>query len=446
MLSAPPHAQPFDQPTGDPEAQRREQDLLLRRAFEDAPIGMALTSLNGQWLRVNQALCEIVGYTESELLATTFQAIPHPDDLSQTLEITRQLLQGERARCQYEKRYLDRLGHSVWVSVTVSLVRDEEGHPRMQLAQIQDVTERVRAGEALRESEALLRATQEIANVGSWAWDCQRGTVTWSEELYRICGLASSAEVTYGRCLNIIYPDDRDRIAAALETAVRQGGTFNFNHRIVRPDGSVRDLHGRGRIVMGAKGVALRILGSLQDVTERRLAEELERQQTETLQAIFDHIPAMVTLTDAWGRPVFANREWSRVSGWTLEKGRSLDLFADLYPCVEDRERMKDFISAASGSLGDFQMRTRDGRALDTTWACVALSDGSVVGIGQDVTDRRRLSRNCARRRSWKPSVAWRAGWRTTSTTCSPSSRITAGSFRKRSRPAARRSPTWAKS
>jgi two-component system cell cycle sensor histidine kinase/response regulator CckA len=391
MLSAPPPSHSIDPPTGAVEGQHREQELLLRRAFEDAPIGMALTSLTGQWLRVNQALCEIVGYTESELLATTFQAITHPDDLAQTLEITRQLLAGECVRGQHETRYLDRLGRGVWVSVTVSLVRDDEGRPRMHLAQIQDVTERVRATEALRESEALLRATQEIANVGSWARDCQRGTVTWSEELYRICGIEPSAEVSYELYLSLIHPDDHDRIAAALETAVKQGGRFSFDHRIIRPDGSVRHLHGRGRVVMGENGVARRMVGSSQDVTERRLAEELETQQTETLQAIFDHIPAMITFTDAWGRPVFANREWRRVSGWTLEEGRSKDFFAELFLSAEERDRMSEFRRAASGSLGDFQMRTRDGRALDTTWACVALSNGSVVGIGQDVTDRRRL-------------------------------------------------------
>src|SRR6202022_3286542 len=73
------------------EQELRDREALLRGAFDDAPIGMALSGVSGQWVRVNQALREIVGYSESELLATTFQAITHPDDLAQTVELHRQL-------------------------------------------------------------------------------------------------------------------------------------------------------------------------------------------------------------------------------------------------------------------------------------------------------------------------------------------------------------------
>jgi two-component system cell cycle sensor histidine kinase/response regulator CckA len=246
------------------EQELREREALLRGAFDDAPIGMALTAPSGQWMRVNKALCEILGYSEPELLATTFQAITHPDDLERGIELHRGVLAGEYSRYQYEKRYMHRLGHHVWVSVTVALMRDELTEPRHQVVHIQDVTERV-----------------------------------------------------------------------------------------------------------GAEG--------------------LRKRQRETLQAIFDHIPAMVAVTDPAGRLVFANAEWTRTTGWTLEEVRDADFLTRLYPDVDERTRVADFIRKASRLPSDFAMRTRDARTLQTTWACVALSDGSTLSFGQDETDRHHL-------------------------------------------------------
>jgi two-component system cell cycle sensor histidine kinase/response regulator CckA len=255
------------------------RDTLLRGAFDDAPIGMALVSLDGRWLRVNDALCDIVGYSGDELLATDFVALTHPEDRVRGLELNRQLLSGACARYQYEKRYVHREGHSVWASVTVALLRDGEQRSSVQLAQIQDITERVQASEALRESEALLRATQELANVGSWALHVGTGALIWTDELYRIFGLdARTAPASYDDFLRGIHPDDRARVEELLASAMQRRTPFDFDHRIVRPDGSVREVHCRGRVIVGEHGTVARVFGSSQDITDRRHLEDQLRQ------------------------------------------------------------------------------------------------------------------------------------------------------------------------
>ena len=128
----------------------RETEEHFRNAFDYAAIGMALVSPQGAWLRVNRSLCELVGYTEPELLASNFQAITHADDLGNDLANLYRLMQGETPTCQVEKRYVHRLGQIVWALNSVSLVRDSEDQPAHFIFQIQDITERKRAEAALQ--------------------------------------------------------------------------------------------------------------------------------------------------------------------------------------------------------------------------------------------------------------------------------------------------------
>jgi PAS domain S-box-containing protein len=137
----------------------RESEERFSSAFEFAPIGMALVAPEGRWVKVNRALCELVGYSEAELLARTFQDITHPDDLAPDLENVRRLLAGEIRFYEMEKRYIHAHGHFVKVLLDVSLIRDGQGQPRYFIAQIQDITERKKAEAELLESKLFLRST-----------------------------------------------------------------------------------------------------------------------------------------------------------------------------------------------------------------------------------------------------------------------------------------------
>jgi PAS domain S-box-containing protein len=128
----------------------RESEERFRRAFDDASTGMALVSTGGKWLKVNRALCELVGYTEQELLATDFQSLTHPDDLEPDVAGVNQLLAGDIQTYQMEKRYIHKQGRIVWALLSVSLVHDASGQAQYFLSQIQDITARKRAEEAQR--------------------------------------------------------------------------------------------------------------------------------------------------------------------------------------------------------------------------------------------------------------------------------------------------------
>jgi PAS domain S-box-containing protein len=144
-----------------------------------------------------------------------------------------------------------------------------------------------------------------------------------------------------------------------------------------------------------------------QHVIERTAASQVElprlpvgesiEQQKELLQKIFDHIPVMINFLDKDGRIRMVNREWERTLGWTLEERNQLDILAECYPDPDDHQRALHFIRHASGEWADYKTRVRDGRTIDTTWCDIHLSDGTHIGIGQDITARKQAEAERAR-------------------------------------------------
>ncbi|HEX4446627.1 MAG TPA: PAS domain S-box protein, partial [Polyangiaceae bacterium] len=136
----------------------RDAEERFRLALDEAPIGMALTGLDGRFFRVNHALCRLLGYAADELVGLAFADITHPDDRDDDLAIARQLALGEISRANFGKRYMCKDGHIVRVMLNVSLVRDRHGRPRYFITQVEDVTERERAEREREESLRWLQA------------------------------------------------------------------------------------------------------------------------------------------------------------------------------------------------------------------------------------------------------------------------------------------------
>jgi PAS domain S-box-containing protein len=138
---------------------------LFQDAFHFAAIGMALVGLDGRWLRVNRSVSELLGYTEAELLAGSFQDITHPDDLALDLAYVDDLVQGRITHYQMDKRYFRKDGEIVWVCLDVSLVRDAEGKPQHFISQLMDISARKKAELELtassRENQRLLEELRE---------------------------------------------------------------------------------------------------------------------------------------------------------------------------------------------------------------------------------------------------------------------------------------------
>jgi PAS domain S-box-containing protein len=144
------------------EAALQASEERFRQVEKHAPIGLALVALDGRWLRVNPAMCALVGYAEEELLIRTTQDITHPDDVDADRDHVQSLVAGETAVRRWEKRYVRKDETEVWVLLSSSLVHDDAGQPQYVITQVQDITDRRRAERALEQARV---AAEELARL-----------------------------------------------------------------------------------------------------------------------------------------------------------------------------------------------------------------------------------------------------------------------------------------
>ncbi|MGZ4190445.1 MAG: PAS domain S-box protein, partial [Actinomycetota bacterium] len=277
----------------------RESEERFRLTIDEAPIGMALVSLEGRFVRVNRALCEIVGYDPAELTGLTFQAITHPDDLAADLALLDQLVRGEIPRYQLGKRYLRKDGTPVDIMLSVSILRGRDGAPLYYIAQIEDITERKRAEEALRESEQRLTLALESARMGIWDSDLIADTTVRSKRHDQIFGHPSPIpDWNMAVLLSHVVPADRDIVRQRFEEAFASG-VFEMECRLAWEDGSIHWISSHGRVYRNLEGVPSRMLGTIMDITERKRAEEALQRSEQEFRSLAESMPQIVWATRA---------------------------------------------------------------------------------------------------------------------------------------------------
>lgn len=254
----------------------RESEARFRGAFDGASIGMALVAVDGRFLQVNPALCGILGYTEAELLGTTFPEITHPDHLDTDQELLHQLRANAIPSYQIEKYYVRKDGEVICGRLTVSLVRDAGNAPLYFVAQVQDITPFKAAGAALREAEARYRmlVEQTPASVYVDAAD-QLGTPLYiSPRVEKVLGFTPEAwlaapDLRQSR----LHPDDRQRIMAEIARANASGEAVQLEYRFLTADGREVWIHDEAAPVYDDEGIRQCWQGFMLDITDRKLAE-----------------------------------------------------------------------------------------------------------------------------------------------------------------------------
>ncbi|HEX8174161.1 MAG TPA: PAS domain S-box protein [Pyrinomonadaceae bacterium] len=363
-----------------------ESEAQMERAQSFALVMTTHVGLDGRWLKVTPTLCELLGYTEDELLKLSYQDLTHPDDVSHDIEQHERLLRGELKSYDLEKRYIRRDGGFVWVYLNCSLVIDSKGNSVHFLTYIIDISERKRVTE---ERNLFFTNAHDMLCIAGFDGYFKQVNSAWCRTLGY-----TDEELLSVPYMDFVHPDDR---AATVETARLNCDGFNmfsFQNRYRAKDGSYRWLSWSSTT---SKDLPI-IYGSARDITERKLTEEKLQESERRFRHLAENINEVFWIATPdryevlYVSPAY-EEIWGRTCESLYERG---DSFIDVI-YHEDRDRMRRvFERLRQGENKDEQYRIvrPDGSIRWIRDRAYAVKDEEgtviqVVGIAEDITERR---------------------------------------------------------
>ena len=386
------------------QARLQESEARFKALFEQAAVGVAeIETATGRFLHVNQRYCDSVGYSREELLRLTHQALAHPDDLPACLAQMERFKAGTVREFAMEKRCRRKDGEVLWAALTVAPLWTPDGQPPRHVAVVQDITARKR-GE--HELEALARQRQlalDAAQMGWWSYNPVTRVSTLDDGYRKIFGVAGQTLPTDEILAQRIHPDDLPalwpKVEAALDPASPQ--PYAAEYRIRRGgDGQVRWIRAYGAATFEGEGAARRavnLVGTVEDITERKQAEERLRESQERYRALVETTFDWVWEVDTEGRYTYVSPKVGELLGYAPGEVLGRTPF-DLMPEAEARRVGALFQAIASRrepfSALENTNRHRDGRDVVLESSGVPTFDASgrfrgYRGMDRDITARK---------------------------------------------------------
>ena len=304
-----------------------QSEALFRNYFDLGQIGMAITSIEQGWLRVNNRLCEMLGYTREELTRMTWTELTYPDDLEPDMVQFRKLLSGEIERYSMDKRFVRKNGSIAYTYLAVSCQHKPDGDVDYIIASLQDITERKLAEKELREKEERLALATLQNGVGVWDWNLVTQEMIWDDSMYSLYRIRREDFIgTEEAWRKALHPDDLHRGDQEVNDAIAGIKPFNTEFRVVWPNGEIHHIKAVAKVFRDERGTPLRMLGINMDITEHKQAEAALRASEERLHSIIQTSMDGIVQMDADGIVTGWNSQMEKVFGWphTEAIGRTL--------------------------------------------------------------------------------------------------------------------------
>ncbi|HEY9695582.1 MAG TPA: PAS domain S-box protein [Oculatellaceae cyanobacterium] len=374
----------------------QESENRFRATFEQAGVGIAHIGINGQWLRVNQKLCEIVGYTYQELRELTFQDITFLEDLDLDLKYFRQMLTNEISNYSIEKRYVCKNHSIIWINLTVSLVRSPSGKPEYFISVVEDISDRRQTEEALKLSQQRLQLIMNSIPQGIF-WKDKNSVYLGCNYNFAIdVGLIAPEEIAGKTDYELCFTQEEAEFSRQVDQRVieTKRPQYHIIKTHIQADGRHAWIETNKIPLHDPEGNIIGVLGTYEDITQRKQTEEALRQSEQRYRQMFENNQALKLLIDpASGKIVDANPAAAKFYGYQLEYLKQLKI-TDINILLEEQVavEMQNALSERR-SYFLFRHKLADGEIRDVeVYSSPIYIQGKILlySIIHDITERRR--------------------------------------------------------
>ncbi len=383
----------------------RESHQLLEGTFASLRDAVFIIDANTTTITdCNPAATEIFGYNREDMLGRTTEFL-HVDQAG--LEAFRKHLfpavaeKGFLFLPEFEMKRMD--GTVFPTEHTVMPLEGEQSQRIVWVSVVRDITERKRAEQALRESAKRLKEAQRIALIGNWELDLDNNDaragsgaypLSWSDEIYRIFEIdPAKFGASYAAFLDAIHPADREMVDRAYTTSLQTRSPYEIDHRLLMPDGRVKYVLERCESFYAADGHVLRSVGTVQDITERKRAEEALL----SLERSIDQSIGGIARADMNGTIVFVNKAWARMHGYEINEifGKSLSIFHTQEQMESEVNPFNKNVIEHGANAAEMGHVRKDGTMFFTWMEATAVKDSQqqpieIIASAIDITERKR--------------------------------------------------------
>ncbi len=373
----------------------RDSEEKFKAIFDNASDGILLADpVTKKFLQGNTAICSMLGYTKEEIEGLTVYDIHPPEDITHVLDEFEKQAEGKKVLAE-ALPVLRKDGSIFYADVGSNPITIGGMHYLMGI--FHDITDRRQAEENMKERESLLKEAQHLAHTGHWELDPSIGTPTWSEEVFHIFGLDPvQGEPSLEDYRKIVHPDDWDILNNAITRSGIEGTPFDIEFRIVRPDKSIGWMNTKGFVTRDNEGNIVRLFGTVQDITERKLAEILIQESEERYRMAIELSNDGVALVQG-GDHIYVNQKFLDIFGYErpediIGKSPFITVHPDDRQMVMERN-LKRHRGEPTSSRYEFKGIRKDGTTLfiEVSVANITYNGESVsLAYLRDVTNRKR--------------------------------------------------------
>jgi len=357
--------------------------------------GVLITDTNGRVTQMNTVAEHLTGWKEQDA-----HGRPVEEVFNIMHEETGNKVENPIRRVLNEAVVVDLANHTLLVSKDgkeipiadrASPIKTEQGELSGAVLVFRDQSKERAKQKMLEESEERQRLVLEAANLGTWDLDLVNDKAVRSFRHDQIWGYTEpQSEWGLEIAMRNVVQEDRQMIMKAYEQGIKSGFLIHEN-RVIWPDKSIHWIRAYGRFIYNNENKPVRVIGIVEDITERKQTEEQLIEQKDLLQTIFDNVPAMITVYDPQISQIILNKTFEKLTGWTNDDVKKNNIMELVYPDPGYRQMVADFMLSLHQGYKDFKMMTRHGQSIETSWANIKIDDGRQVGIGIDITERKMI-------------------------------------------------------